>query len=279
MKKIAIASVVTKSCLKEFLLTKYSCEQFNNCQWYICCDEFSFKQLSFYKNVKLFVFTANDKISNHNSNNIAERQAFLDIILNKFKAIEECLKEEKTVLFLDSDMLFSNKLDDKLFDLLENKSIDFIVSPHYTNNLIIENQYGYYNVGMFALNNPENILSWKTLTKDHEKLNLYYEQKPFELIMKNFLSLSLPINYNVGWWRFNQESTKDRLKQIYLLEDEIYFGKLKAVNFHFHIFKEPNGYNAGKFLVDLVLNLFRKSDNIKYKEIIKYYEYLSKETI
>jgi hypothetical protein len=276
---IPIASVVTRSCLKEFLLNKYSCEQFNNCRWYICCDEYSFKQLSSFNNVELFVFTANDSLSNHNSNNKAERQAFLDIILNKFKAIEECLKKEKFVLFLDSDMLFSNSLEEKVFNLLENNLVDFITSPHYTNNLSIENQYGFYNVGMFALNDINNIISWKQLTKDHEKLNLYYEQKPFELIMKNFLSVSLPINYNIGWWRFNQESTKDRLKQISLIDDEINFGKLKAINFHFHAFKEPNGYNPGRFLVDLALNLFKKSDNIKYKEILKYYEFLSKEPI
>lgn len=279
MNELVLASVVTKSCLKEFLLTKYSCEQFNNCKWYISCDEFSFKQLSIFNNIKLFMFETNDGISNHNSTIAQERQEFLKIILNKFICIEEALKKEKFVLFIDSDMLFVNKIETDIFQLLADKKIDFIVSPHYTNNLLIENQYGFYNVGMFAVNNPDNIQVWKQLTKDHEKLKLYYEQKPFELIMKNYLSLSLPINYNIGWWRFNQESTKDRLKQFNLLNDEIYFGKLKAVNFHFHIFKEPNGYNPGKFLVDLIKNFLTNSNKKEYKEILKYHEFLSKEPI
>lgn len=279
IKKICIASVVTKNCLKEFLLTKFSCEQFNDCKWYICCDEYSYNFLCKYKNIELFSFNIDDNFSNHNSNNNLERNTFLNIILNKFKAIEECLKKEKSVLFLDSDMLFTSKIDKNLFNLLENNYVDFITSPHYTSNSMIEDQYGYYNVGMFALNNVENITNWKNLTKEHEKLNLYYEQKPFELIMKNFVSISLPINYNIGWWRFNQEKTKDRLKQINLIEDEICFGKLKAINFHFHVFKEPNGYNPGKFLVDLVFDLLKQSNNSKYREIIQYHEFLSKESI
>ena len=194
MNELVLASVVTKSCLKEFLLTKYSCEQFNNCKWYISCDEFSFKQLSIFNNIKLFMFETNDRISNHNSTIAQERQEFLKIILNKFVCIEEVLKKEKFVLFIDSDMLFVNKIETDIFQLLADKKIDFIVSPHYTNNLLIENQYGFYNVGMFAVNNLDNIQVWKQLTKDHEKLKLYYEQKPFELIMKNYLMECYLIN-------------------------------------------------------------------------------------
>jgi hypothetical protein len=279
MKKLNIASVVTKNCLKEFLLTKFSCEQFNDCNWYIFCDEISYSTLNTFKNINLNVFNVDDEKSNHNSLNKTEKESFLEIILNKFKVIEECLKKEKSVLFLDSDMLFCNTIDENILTLLENRNVDFLVSPHYTNNLSIEEQYGFYNVGMFGLNDIQNINEWKYLTVNHQKLNLYYEQKPFELIIKNYLSLSLPINYNIGWWRFNQQTTKDRIRHLNLNNDEIYFGKLKAINFHFHVFKEPNGYNPGKFLVNHVFSLLKNSNNKKYYDIIKYYEQLSKEPI
>jgi hypothetical protein len=220
----SISSVVTKNCLKEFLLTKYSCEQFNDCKWYIYCDKYSYDILKKYDNVILNTFEIDDNFSNHNSNNKLEKETFLNIILNKFNSIETCLSKENISLFLDSDMLFTGKIEDKYFKLLENNQIDFIVSPHYTNNLLIENQYGLYNVGMFAVNDKQKIETWKHLTKDHEKLNLYYEQKPFELIMKNYFSLSLPINYNIGWWRFNQDSTKNRINQLNIVDIKSFKG-------------------------------------------------------
>lgn len=274
----ALASVVTKNCLKEYLLTKYSCEQFNDCVWYLCCDEFSYNFLKNYDNTNIIKTAQSDNIADHNSQNKEQKQAFLQIILNKFLAIEEGLKYHNSVLFLDSDMLFVNKIDENIFQLLENKNIDFIVSPHYTNNLLVEEQFGFYNVGMFGVNNNKNLIEWKRLTENHEKLNLYFEQKPFELVMKNYFSLSLPINYNIGWWRFNQQKTKDRINQLKLYNEEIYFGSLKAVNFHFHVFKKPNGYDPSQDLVNTVFKKIQDSKKEEYVNIINYYEQLSKES-
>ena len=276
---INLCSVVTKNCLNEFLLTKYSCEKFNDCNWYVSCDTHSAEHLKQFKNIKIFTFEVDDSISDHNSTSPSHREQFLKIILNKFKVLEECLLVEKHALFLDSDMLFLNKIDTDIIKLLESGSVDFVVSPHYSRDPSNEDKHGHYNVGMFGLANSENLREWKYLTENCERFGLYYEQKPFELILSNFKTLNLPINYNIGWWRFNNNRTRDRIDKINLKESELKFGNLPAVNFHFHVFKSPNGYNPGGFLVDRVFKLLKNSNKKEYVDIVKHYETLSKKAI
>jgi len=276
---INLCSVVTKNCLNEFLLTKFSCEKFNECKWYISCDQVSAETLSNFANVEIFVFKVNDEISDHNSSIPSRRAQFLNIILNKFKTLERCLEKERHAIFLDSDMLFVGSIDLKSVNLLNDKEIDFIVSPHYSRDPMNEDKHGFYNVGMFGLHDPENLKQWKYLTENCDKLGLYYEQKPFELILSNFKSLNLPINNNIGWWRFNNARTSNRINQLKLENEKIMFGQLPATNFHFHVFKAPNGYNPGSFLVERVFGLLSESDLPEYKEILEYYETLSKEVI
>jgi hypothetical protein len=280
---IPVSTVVTKNCIKEYLICKYSFEQFHDsCVWYVSCDEYTsdfLKNLNF-NNVKILQFNIDDKNSNHNSENKNSKQTFFNIILNKFVSIERCIEENGYTLFLDCDMLFVNKIETNIIQMLKNKNVDFITTPHYTNNIsLIEDKYGFYNVGMFGLNDLNNLKNWKSLTLQHEELNLYYEQKPFELIMKNYLSLNLPINYNIGWWRFNQPNTVKRMNQLTVENNELYFGTLKAINFHFHLVKQPDGYNPGKNLIDKVLYLLNVSENEKYIKILEYYESISKRSI
>tara|TARA_R110000851_G_scaffold341_5_gene1170 strand:- start:11507 stop:12349 length:843 start_codon:yes stop_codon:yes gene_type:complete len=277
--KVIVASVVTRNCLQEFLLTKYSCELFNDCSWYVSCDKHSASILKQLGDIDVFEFDIDDTKSDHNSTEKEGRERFLNIILNKFVAIKKALERNPYCFFLDSDMLFLEEIDSNIISLIKESNIDFIATPHFTNNPEVELKHGLYNVGMFAVNDVENISSWIELTKNHEKLNLYYEQKPFELILKNFLVLNLPINHNIGWWRFNHPTTQSRLDLIKLENDKIYFGKLKAINFHFHVYKDPAGYNPGRFLVDKVFGLLRESKNEKYKKILDYHEHLSKTSL
>ena len=272
---LVVASVVTQNCLKEFLLTKYSCELFNTCKWYVSCDKDVKDHLHQYDNVKTLVFETEDTVSDHNSQDPQSRKQFLHIILNKFVALEKALEENNYCIFLDSDMLFLNTVDSALIEILNNKTIDFLVSPHYSRDPLNEDKHGFYNVGMFGLKDPANLTQWKYLTENCEKFNLYYEQKPFELILSNFYTLNLPINYNIGWWRFNNQRTRDRLNQLNLVDDEIMFGKLSVINFHFHVFKAPGGFNPGQFLVDKVMTLLKSSEKEEYKQILEYHGQLS----
>ena len=279
MNDLTLASVVTKNCLKEFLLTKYSAALFHDCKWYVACDKYSEAHLKSVGGMTLIPFDLDDNVSDHNSNDNKSREQFLKIILNKFTALEVALQENPYCLFLDSDMLFVNKFDLNILKALEDQTVDFVVSPHYSRDPMNEDKHGFYNVGMFALNKASNMVDWKHLTVNCDKLGLYYEQKPFELILSSFKTLNLPINYNIGWWRFNNQRTQRRLEQLTLHDNEIRFGLERAVNFHFHVFKNPSGFNPGQFLVDKAFQLLKASDKEEYKQILEYCGQLSKASI
>ena len=108
----------------------------------------------------------------------------------------------------------------------------------------------------------------------YKKYNFYFEQQPLEFVQRNFVSVNFPINYNIGWWRFNTPQTQSRLNSLRLKDDKIYFGNRPAVNFHVHTVRELEYENFGQFLVDKVMDMFKSSQNKEYKLINKKYEEL-----
>ena len=180
MKPIVLSTVATTNCYKEFLLTKYSLEQYHDCVWYVSCDEFTQSKISHFDNV--------------------------------------CAE-----------------------------------------------------AGMFLLRNVEMVDRWRALSENHKQLNMYYEQKPLEYVQRNYITANFPINYNIGWWRFNETYTRDRLNKVHLRDDQIYFGEKPAVNFHLHLLKDSQ-MNHGKFLMDKLFQMMSESNNKKYHEFLKCYE-------
>ena len=127
---------------------------------------------------------------------------------------------------------------------------------------------------MFSVRDREILEEWKLLTKHHKILNLYYEQKPQEFISRDLHVVSLPFNYNLGWWRFRRENVEERLKYLRLENDSIYIGEKPAVNFHVHMLKEFKYVNNGEFLKSKILDLMARSTKEEYIEILKYYKSL-----
>ena len=108
--KLIIASVVTKNCLKEFLLTKYSCELFNKCNWYVSCDSQSAKELQKFENVKILQFDLEDGASDHNSTDKESRDRFLKIILTIQDYSHKSVDVESVISFeLESDNTIPDK--------------------------------------------------------------------------------------------------------------------------------------------------------------------------
>ena len=124
---------------------------------------------------------------------------------------------------------------------------------------------------MFLLRNVEMVDRWRALSENHKQLNMYYEQKPLEYVQRNYITANFPINYNIGWWRFNETYTRDRLNKVHLRDDQIYFGEKPAVNFHLHLLKDSQ-MNHGKFLMDKLFQMMSESNNKKYHEFLKCYE-------
>ena len=273
---IPICSVVTKKTLTEFKLLKFSIEQFHDVHWFLSCDaEVGGYYEDMLKVTPLKIIETDD--CDHNIQSEEKNDNWMKVMMSKFAVCREAMSEYSYCLFLDSDMVFTNPIEDKILRLLKSKSVDAIISPHMTNNVSIEAKHGYYNAGMFAVTNPEFLDSWENLSKDYKKYDMYFEQQPLEFIHRTFLTANFPIHYNLGWWRFNLPQTQDRMRMFSDRNDQLWFGDAAAVNFHFHALRKLETDNFGKFLVDTVFSYLSNSKNDKYKEIYKKYEELKNE--
>tara|TARA_R110000824_G_scaffold5923_7_gene27122 strand:- start:10841 stop:11677 length:837 start_codon:yes stop_codon:yes gene_type:complete len=267
---IPVATVVTQKSFKEYLLLKYSLEQYHACKWYVSCDSSVHEKLKDTDIVSLPIIKTDD--CDHNLLSQEKRDNWMNVMMTKFDVCSLALEENDHVLFLDSDMVFVNPIEESVLNLLTNENLDAMVCQHMTNNWANEAKHGYFNAGMFVARSIEFLNAWQNLSKRYKELNMYFEQQPLEFIQRNFVTLNLPINYDIGWWRFNEPSTRSRLQQVNLLDDKIAFGSRKAINFHMHTLKSLDYQNFGQFLVDHVLALMNQSENKNYKNFLEYYD-------
>tara|TARA_R100000805_G_C3616391_1_gene118181 strand:- start:1247 stop:2071 length:825 start_codon:yes stop_codon:yes gene_type:complete len=264
---IPVASVVTQKTISEFNLLKISFEQYHQCHWFLSCDQSAYDTYNNLPNVTCLNIIETDDCD-HNINDEAKKDNWMKVMMTKFDACYESLEKYGQVLFLDSDMVFVNPLEDKILELFDNKNIDAAICQHMTNNWQVESKHGLYNGGMFHIKNKDFLDSWYQLSVDYKKYGFYFEQQPLEFVQRNFVSLNLPINYNIGWWRFNNASTAKRLNQLYIKNNQIWFGNRPAINFHVHTSRHLEYQNFGQFLVDKICSLFNTCDNKNYSDLL-----------
>jgi hypothetical protein len=153
-----------------------------------------------------------------------------------------------------------------VIELLENERIDAILCPHMTNNLGLEAQVGHYNTGMFSLRSKKMLEEHVALSSNPNN-GFYTDQQAIQFAAYEHVVLNLPINYNIGWWRFNEKHNSNRLDFLHVKDNKIKFGNLDAVCFHVHTLKNLDYTNYGKFLVDKILYLMSNSSNEAYNEL------------
>jgi len=265
---LPVASVVTDKTICEFDLLKLSLEHYHECQWTISCDAKAYEKYKNNENVHCLPLIETDDCD-HNMASPEQKDNWMKVMMTKFDAVEHLINEYGHALFLDSDMIFVGPFENEIVELFQDKNIDVAICQHMTNNWQVEAQHGLYNGGMFHIKSLEFLNTWRNLSKDYKKHNFYFEQQPLEFVQRNFISLNLPINYNIGWWRFNTASTQGRLNLLHLKDDQIYFGTRPAVNFHVHTLREIGYQNFGQFLVDKICQLLRQSESPQYKQLLK----------
>jgi hypothetical protein len=270
---IHLCSVVTNKTLKEFFLLKDTIELFHKCYWTISCDEMVFKSLNNIDNIKCIQNILSDDC-NHNTVDENKKNNWMNVMMTKFDCVEDSIKNFGYGFFLDSDMIFVNSVQKNILNLIKDENIDAFVCQHMTNNWQVEAKHGAYNAGMFVIRNMNFLNEWKSLSKDYKKYNFYFEQQPLEFIQRNFTCINLPINYNIGWWRFNSQETVRRLEKFNVAEDQIMFGNLPVVNFHVHTVKNEN-INYGQFLLDKIIALLKQSQSTNHKKIVNLLEKIS----
>ena len=262
------AAVVTEKTICEFDLLKKIIELFHECDWIISCDNAAAEKYRDVPNIKCLEIIESDDCD-HNVGSPEQKDVWMKVMMTKFDAVLALIDKHGHGLFLDSDMIFVNPIEDKVLKILQNENIDAFICQHMSNDWQNEAKHGLYNGGMFHVKNKSFVQDWINLSNKYKEYNLYFEQQPLEYIQSNYNSLNLPINYNIGWWRFNNQSTHARLDLLRLVDDSIYFGGKPAVNFHVHTLREIGYQNFGQFLVDKICSLLSQCNNEKYLQILE----------
>ena len=285
MDRIACASVVTKKSLAEFRLLDYSISQYHDTQWYLSVDPIVYDY--FKESDKHFCIQniESDENANHcgEDSNPESKKRFMHIMKTKAFACNKALEMgEKFVMFLDSDIFFVHSIEKRLLDLFKNSDIDAFLCPHSTFNHQNEANVGFFNAGMYCTSSRNFLNTWIDINEKALDFGLYGDQKPLELIYFNFLTMNIPINYDIGFWRMNERNNLHASRVNSLGVDNnknILFCNLPAICFHAHTFKDLGYTNYGSFMVERVLHLMRVTDRKEHKNILDFMSKLSMENI
>lgn len=175
--------------------------------------------------------------------------------MSKARVMNIALQESKDTLFLDSDIVITNTIDD--IDM--NKEIG--VSPQYIKKEYL-NKTGIYNGGMLWTKHKELPDSWIQYTKTSR----YFDQASIEDLVKTYDSFTFEENYNLQCWRMllSDESPEQIAKHITSSPKEglLYKNKpLKFIHTHF-LDKRFHVFNS------VILHHLKNARNFKILSIV-----------
>lgn len=186
---------------------------------------------------------------------------WLELMLKKTEAMDEALFEQKSTLFVDSDMIFVAPVE------IAWDGPDVYLSPHLIKHSQ-EEAYGTYNGGFVATNNKHFPIWWKEYTLAHP--DLFYEQQTLDYTSEAFDIDLLPKAHNFAWYRFSKEHNPQAGEERYV---SWYDGhNFKYMNqtissFHTHLNNKEERFSV---LNQFILYNLKHTDNPKHKEIYEY---------
>ena len=133
-----------------------------------------------------------DRYSGMNRKQMENAGIWTTFQMKKADVITISLKRSNDVLYLDSDILVTDKI-------LVDKSKELGVSPHFIKKSYTD-IYGYYNGGMLWAKNPDIPVRWVK----YSKTSRFYDQACIEELVKDFNYFEFDMTYNISWWRMNQ---------------------------------------------------------------------------
>ena len=269
--KIPTVSSVTKSCIKDFLLMKATLEQNHEAEFYLAVDDYCYDYFhKNFKNINCFKLIEVED-ADHVSPSEKQKEDFIKIIQAKFDIAKIALEKNNFIFWCDVDHIFFNPIEDRILEGLNNEKIDAALTPHHSDGFADEKTVGYYNCGFVLISNFDFLRTWEGLFQRHKQLGLYYEQKPLELSTEFYHTVTLPLNYNVGWWKFCGPNAQTRWDSIKLHGQELKMGQNSLINFHFHYFKQNNhAFNQEAFkksILDIFQQRKREGDDLIFYEM------------
>ncbi|RZD41516.1 MAG: hypothetical protein CXT73_04835 [Methanobacteriota archaeon] len=178
-----------------------------------------------------------NKYSSKSRSEMEKEGIWSEFQMMKAKVIEKALEEEEDTLFLDSDMVILDEIN----DINKDKSLG--VSPQFIQEKNVK-EVGYYNGGMLWTNKKHLPEDWIEFTKTSR----YFDQASIEDLVKKYDYFEFGENYNLQSWRFilGLEHSHIIMNNINVKNGRLYYKdkRLKTIHTHFNarneLFKSIN---------------------------------------
>jgi hypothetical protein len=178
--------------------------------------------------LKIIWFIELDEYDNFDRTYMVHNNIWSKFQMNKANIIKKTLEFELDTLFLDSDIIITDTIENV------NKFAELGLSPQFINDFKVK-ETGYYNGGMLWTNNKSVPDDWNEFTKTSR----YFDQASIEDLAKKYKYFEFDENYNLQCWRlYYSEDGKDKIKS-YLTSvpnDKVYYKSkpLKFIHTHFN---------------------------------------------
>jgi len=174
--------------------------------------------------LKLFLKIILDKYDNKNRQEMVNQKIWDEFQMQKANVIKYALDNENDTLFLDSDILFLNKIS------CIDKTREISVSPHFVKKSNTD-EVGYYNGGCLWTKNKNVPNDWIKFTKTSR----YHDQASIEDLAKkySFQEFGKEINF-MPWRVLLADNPKDVINSININDNEINIDNKPIVFLHTH---------------------------------------------
>lgn len=233
-KPSSFATMSTKSCSHELMGFLYSLSLYHtNSNIYIMCDsetKKNYDSISIKPKLNIKWFIELNKYSNYNRQEMEDLNIWNEFQMTKANIIKKALKFEKDVLFLDSDIIITDIINDI------DKTKKLGVCPGFIKQDIVD-KVGYYNGGIL----------WTSCQKLPDKWikysikSRYFDQASIEDLKKDYENESFEFdeNYNMQFWRLVDNVSIHNydvmVKKFTVNNNQIFFNSkpLKFIHTHF----------------------------------------------
>ena len=231
MKPSSFSTICTSNCAHELVGLLLSLSVFHtNEKIYIISDtktKESIEQMTPKPRLQIFWYIELDKYDNMNRAIMEQNGLWSDFQMSKANVIKRALENEKDTLFLDSDII----IVDEINNIDNTKSLG--VSPQFITQEYID-KTGFYNGGMLWTNNRNVADDWILFTKTSR----YFDQASIEDLVKKYDYFEFGENYNLQCWRlYLSPDSPDKIASFITSQpnDTVYYKDkpLKFIHTHF----------------------------------------------
>ena len=265
----SFCTICTKNCRDELVLWVLTLSiHHNGANIYIMCDKESKNDIdnltpNVNERLNITWFVELDEYSDKTRKQMEDEKIWSDFQMKKAVVMLKALEVEKDTLFMDSDIVILDKINDI------NHAMDIGVSPQYIKDENVK-EVGYYNGGMLWTKNKEVPKDWIEFTKTSR----YFDQASIEDLAKKYSKFTFKDNYNLQTWRFviGEEDGETIAGYMKPQNGKLYYKKrpLKCIHTHFNV-------NAFQQINSLFLLKLQQAQH--YKELSCIYRSINRKWI